>query len=80
MLIYAAFFCAAGWCQINGNMHITGQHTFEPMPFQSAAECQAYIRTATMGDIAPDAEGRIVLPNHQGYWECRSRHVETWER
>jgi hypothetical protein len=80
MMVYAAFFCVAGYCTINGNAHITGYNTFEQVPFATLVECKQYIRTATMGKIRPDKSGRIVLPNNQGYWECRGRHVETWER
>jgi len=77
--IYAAFICAAGWCHIEGNLRSIGQNSYEHVPFATLAECKQYIRSATMGQLNPGKDGRIVLPNNQGYWECRGRHIDTWE-
>lgn len=79
MIVYAAFLCFSnGYCNIFGNPHMTGQNSYEMVPFETLAECQSYIRGNTMGQ-RPGPDGRTMLDGGQTYWECRGKHVDTWE-
>jgi len=77
-MVYAAFKCQARSCQAYGQKHHTGPDSYDMAPFQTLAECQTYIRSASGGGKI-SADGRIRLGPRM-YWECRARHVDDWER
>jgi hypothetical protein len=76
--VFAAAICSpGGYCQLQGNAHITGPNSFEYVPFRTLAECQQFIKAGTSG-LSPDPDGRTRLPGGS-WWECRSKHVDAWE-
>jgi hypothetical protein len=77
-MVYAAFKCHAGSCQSFGQKHHTGADSYDMSPFQTLAECQTYIRSASSGGKI-GADGRIKL-GPGSYWDCRVKHVDDWER
>lgn len=79
MTIYALFLCfqALGTCQMQGASRVTFSGVTPDMTFSSLAECRQYA-VRVSGIITPQTGSRINLPNGMWY-ECRSKHVETWE-
>lgn len=78
MTIFALFLCAqmSGQCQMMGT------------PFETLAKCQDYASQAPhpwgaviVPHIPIPKDGRIPFAGRKDMWyECRHRHIETWER
>jgi hypothetical protein len=79
MIIYALFLCipSTGTCQMQGAARVTVLGIMPDMTFHSLGECEQYAKSAS-GLITPPTGGRYVLPGGMWY-ECRGRHVDTWE-
>ncbi len=79
-MIYALFLCiqAAGICQMQGHARMTYAGMMPAMTFNSLAECQQYAKRVS-GLITPPDNGRYLIPPGNMWYECRSKHVETWE-
>jgi hypothetical protein len=67
MTIFALFLCAMGTCEL---VPIMPNGTFATL-----AACQQHIGRK-LG--ASDRNGHFPMANGM-YYECRSKHVETWE-
>jgi hypothetical protein len=74
---YAMFICFHGTCTIHGEPHIVGPHSFEYTPFRTLADCRREM-TGNSSHLMPDKDNRIVF-NDGSIWECRGKHVDTWE-
>lgn len=79
MIVYALFLCfqAAGQCHMQGASRVTFAGVVPDMIFRSLAECEQYAKRVS-GLVTPPEDGRFLMPN--GTWfECRGKHVDTWE-
>lgn len=71
MQLYALFLClfSTGTCVQQ-----------REMTFQTLKECQQ--AAAVASHLAPTQDGRYPYVNdsgRQGWFECRTKHIETWE-
>lgn len=71
-MIYVAAMCMNGSCRTYGRASSQGE-----APFQSLAECQSFIVASSSGGKI-GADGRITMMPGM-YWECRGKHIDTWE-
>ncbi len=82
MTIYALFLCVQtlGTCQMQGQARVTFAGIMPAMTFNSLMECQRFAKRMT-GVVLMPTDGRFFIdPNNMNVWyECRSRHVDTWE-
>ena len=79
MTIFALFLCiqATGTCHMFGASRVTFAGVAQEITFRSLAECQQYAQRITHL-VTPPTNGRFPAPG--GIWyECRSKHVDTWE-
>jgi hypothetical protein len=78
-ILYALFLCfqEVGQCRMQGASRVTFAGVVPDMIFRSLAECKQYAKRVS-GLLTPPENGRFLMPN--GTWfECRGKHVDTWE-
>lgn len=80
VMIFALFFCmqVTGQCQIVDQSWVGRMQG--PLTFSTLIDCQALaIRMSHLEK--PDEHGRYVigLTSNPQWYECRSKHVETWQ-
>lgn len=80
MTIFALFLCvqAMNSCEMQGAARMTQAGMLPAMTFDSLAACETMAKRVS-GLITPPDDHRFRIPNGM-YYECRSRHVETWQR
>jgi hypothetical protein len=85
MNIFALFLCiqATGTCQMQGAPRMTFAGMTPAITFNSLADCEKY-STRVGGHPGMLDKGRIAingvdLANPKMWYECRSKHVDTWE-
>jgi len=79
MTIFALFMCLQGHCTLQGGTRMTGDGLMPMTIYDSLEKCQEYA-THYVGGRAPDKDGHMLIMGNPAQWfECRSKHVETWE-
>lgn len=73
MTIFAMFICNQWNAQIDCHAYPT---TAPPMIFQTIADCKSQAQAMVFGKSPKN--GRYELASNV-WFECRSKHVDTWE-
>jgi hypothetical protein len=79
MTIFALFYCiaSAGICQMWGEPRATFAGITPAVTFSKLKECEQFGQRVS-GHVLPPVNGRFLMPNGNWY-ECRSKHVDTWQ-
>ena len=81
MVIYAIFLCMqiTGQCQqVEADRYSLGEW-LPGTTYQSLEDCQFSIHRGYAQNRSPDKNGHFMIA--KGMWyECLSRHVDTWEQ
>jgi len=79
MTIFALFYCIVGTnvCQMYGAPRVTFAGPTPAITFSSLKQCAQFGQRVS-GHVLFAENGKYPMPN--GSWfECRSRHVDTWQ-
>jgi hypothetical protein len=77
MTVYALIICVSGYCSIHGQPHNVANNVFVEAAYRTLAECLQAMRSNS-AKLVPN-KNHLMKFQDGSTWECRGKHVETWE-